>query len=103
MAPKDNEEKTKTVSEKTYHWCPGQDGKARKPMWSMHTPDTCSIDKSHKKKTSGAAAADSAKAPSQQQPKPTLQPNSSLRQALISLTKLFPGTSDAGDAYGLNF
>jgi hypothetical protein len=107
VAPKDNEDKTKAVGEKTYHWCPGQDGKAHKPMWCMHTPDSCSLEKSKEKKAASAPVADSAKS-GQQKPKPTLQPNNSLQHALISLTKLFPGSNDAinaegADAYGLDF
>ena len=107
VAPKDDEEKQKAVGEKTYHWCPGQDGKAHKAMWSMHSPDSCSIDKSREKKAASATVAVAPAKDGQPKIKPALKPSSSLQHALISLTKLFPGTTDANvessDAYGLDF
>ena len=38
VEPKEGEAKTKTVGDKTYHWCTGHDGAAHRTMWSMHTP-----------------------------------------------------------------
>lgn len=106
IEPKDGESKTKTVGDKTYHWCTGHDGKAHRKMWSLHTPDACSIEKSKDKKSAGASTAASAKGKDNKNP--TLQPNQSLQQALAALTKIFPsGKSESAsseeDAYGLDF
>ena len=107
IEPKEGESKTKTVGDKTYHWCTGHEGVAHRKMWSMHAPNECSIEKSKEKRPAGAGKTAPAKEGTTKK-NPTLQPNSSLQHALTALTKMFPGgnsaSADTGaDAYGLDF
>ena len=73
--PVSSEPKTKTVNDKKYHWCKGNE--AHKPKWVIHEPKDC---KGHKGTTPGSET------PMAATPAPTLgmhQPAWNVSSALI--------------------
>ena len=77
VAPKPGEKQTKTVNQKTFHWCPHH------KLWSEHTPEDCRIGKKKAQEQEG-------------NPTPTPEPNPGL-QLSSKLAAMAQGGEEESD------